>query len=222
MAQSEKTKVTAQTEKAVIKTLGLNEDILKSFGLVVVIWSSLEHAVYVLLNVILKLEWSLAAMSLIEASFLQKMTMVSSLLHHSRNEEIYFEWEALKKKIDALRTKRNDLVHGFWNEGQTSTPYLLRLKSKGKLVIDKTEIGIEEMRELYMEISISFNDVTDLKRKIEKLPANTFTRPVGPPIDRARSPQAQAQAQARERKKARRLPRQGPKLSEENEKDKDS
>jgi len=194
-------------------TIFVNEKLARALGYVVVNWSILEWAISLIIKESANFNPSLFSIYFAESSFLNKLSIVSSLVHHSRKKEWFDQWSNLQKSIERLRATRNDLVHGTWLL-EENVQSVFRIKSRAKLSASVAEITEKEVVEFYQEISLVTVRINMFRQELSTQNfGSVILAPKGPVLDRAQSPLARSQDQVRAQKKSKRQPPQGPKLS---------
>lgn len=213
MAQEE-SPVTHEIAEAALDAMGLNSEMAAAIGRVAASWTALETSTMILLDGMVGIPANVLAIMISETSFIHKMSIVTSLIHHSRNPDWFNKWEVIEKKIEVLRNKRNDIIHGHWGKMDDGSVMTIRLKSKRKFAPELTLRPIDGVKQVTADILLTLVEFNDFTSEIFAADIQgVLKNPQGPALDRTQSPNARAQNQARAQKKAKRQAPQGPKLS---------
>jgi hypothetical protein len=194
--------------------MGLNADAAAAIGQVAVAWTVLETSLLMLLNELVGTDTKLVVMMGAEAPFLQRLSIISSMVHYSRNREWFDEWQELQKRINILRNKRNDIIHGHWGKADDGGLMTIRIKAKGKLTPELTVRPLENVQQVTADILGILADFQSFMNKVSSGKIKEVLLNLqGPPLSHTQSPKAQAQDQARAKKKATRQNTRVSKLS---------
>lgn len=195
----------AKLQSSVLQTSKTIEPRFASeIGYVCVHWSLLETVVFTFLNDLSGGNEAISAVLFAEASFLQKMNMVSAMIHLSRREDWAAEWQGIGTTVDTLRNQRNDVVHGLWGATSDNRHYLMRLRSRSKVSVSTLEKDVAEIKKLANEIVFCLASIDEFRlRLLSQEVAKKIKFPTGPALNHVQSRQSQAQAQARAEKQAR-------------------
>jgi hypothetical protein len=148
----------------------------------------------------------------IEIPFLQKVSTVTTSLSLAGNQELFDEWCEIEKTLAAVRTKRNDIIHGWWSTKETEH-FLARIRARGKFKIETSKYETKDIQKVVVSILRTIRRMRELYEKLEKTDVKQLMKTSTRILDRTQSPQARALDQARALKKSKRQAPQGPKLS---------
>ena len=184
----------------------ITPEFASAVGYVTMYWSALEMQIFLTLAQITGTDSAVASIFTAEASLLQKLDIITALIHYSRRGDWFDEWCALEQRINHLRVKRNDVAHGLWQADKDLKHTLTRIKSRRKLSVSTGLADISQIANLYEAIAECYNLFVDFSFR---LTAGQFSEviksPTGPSLSDVKSPKYFAQDQARAQKQARKL-----------------
>lgn len=182
----------------------ITPDFASAIGYVIMYWSALEHELFATLLAVVGVDVAVTGIFVAETSFMQKLDILTALLHYSRRADWHAEWCEIERSINVLRSKRNDVAHGLWGAEKDLSHYLTRIKSRRKLTVSTGRAEIQQIVNLYEAIATQFNALSAFHEKLisENAP-DVIKNPVGTPLDLLPSLQSLAQDQARAQKQLR-------------------
>ena len=189
----------------ILNQLPFETKTVASVGYVAIMWSGIEYTLFEIIGDIFDLKDQRATVAFAEMTTLQRLNIITSAMHHARDQRLFELWCSLETRIDSLRTRRNDVIHGIWEPplNKSDKAILIRVRSRRKVTFSEKETSWASLLKLFFELHNFWKDLCAFKEDLKIAEAhNLFKRPVGPPLDEVRSTKARAQDQARARKKS--------------------
>jgi hypothetical protein len=174
----------------------------QALGYMVAHWSVMDSTLGFFITILTGLRGDAAFVMNVELSSLQRAAVIRALLFETREQKWVDDWEDLMPRFEALRTLRNDAVHGLWHDDKGAY-HAFRVSAKGRVSKRSVEISTARLNQLTEDTIALYGEIDTMAFRIGKKAAARLRRfPTKPPLVPGQGRNSRAQAQARAAKQA--------------------